>query len=203
MEKKEIYDYLAKIYLDNNKQRPREDRGYFLKKYWFFLIGAIAIAACVFFFYSLLRHPVESHKAKLHSLYLATGNELIKIRYNFSDDSALRKESYTIASSGLNVQDFQQIKFLARRLKNEGSLNLKIEIENSLKEVAFYYITGLTNKWKEFTISLKNDFKEISRWDNIKRISFVAEEWNTEEKDDVIYIDEIRFSRLLNEKEGL
>lgn len=201
MEKKEIYDYLAKIYLDDNKRAPKEKKGNSFKKYRLFLITAIIVSFGALFYYFILRHPVESHKAKIRSLYLATGNELIKIKYNFSGDSTLRKESYTITSLGLDVQNFHELKFIARRLKNEGSLNFKIEIENSLKEAAFCYITNLSNKWKEFTIMLRDDFKEISRWDNIKRISFVAEEWNIENKDDSIYIDEIRFTRFLNEKE--
>lgn len=202
MEKKEIYDYLAKIYLDDNKRVPKEKKRNSSKKYWLFLIIAIVLSFCVLFYYFILRYPVSSHKAKLQSLYLATGNELIKIKYNFSEDSTLRKESYTITSPGLNVQNFHHLKFLSRRLKNEGSLNLRVEIENSLKEVAFCYITGLSNKWKEFTITLRDDFKEISRWDNIKRISFVAEEWNIENKEDTMYIDEIRFTRFLNAEEG-
>lgn len=196
MQKNEVYDYLAKVYLDKQPsvRSKKEKSGW--RKYPFILIPPIIILPVL---YLLLRgHPFTIYSPKAYNVELSTGNELIKIKYNFTD-STLKKEGYTIALSDFNIEGFHTFQFRARRLKDYGSLNVRIEIENSFNESSSYYIHNIKKGWKKFSISL-SDFHEITRWDNLKRISFIIEEWNTEDKDDCIYIDEVRIIK--EKKEG-
>ena len=192
MEKNEVYDYLAKIYLDKqpaaktDKKLPA--RGFNL---WllFLILISIGVFGIIFYFKS----PKLFLKPKAYSLYVATGNELIKIKYNFAS-ATTKKEGYTLTLSDLNAQGYSMLQFQARSLKKNESVKLKVELENSLKENSFVYIEGLTDSWKKFNIALP-DFKEITHWDTLTRISFIVEEWNVVEKDDSVYIDDIRLTK--------
>jgi hypothetical protein len=193
MEKKEIYDYLAKVYLGPQPPQPKalkKRQTAQAQRLVLFLIVPIIACALVYLF---LNYPQKRQSAKAHSLQLDIGNEPIKIKYNFSG-SNLKKETYSIALSDLNAQGFQELEFKARRRKDFGSVHLRVELENSLRENASCYIKDIGNKWKRCSVKL-SDLKEITRRDNLKRISFIIEEWNVADKDDCVYIDEIRFKR--------
>ena len=190
MKKSEVYDYLARIYLDKQPCAGNKNKFAYPKRYALFLIIPLIAIPLIYLF---LRYPFKLFRAKTYGLYLATGNEQIKIKYNFAN-STLKKEGYTITLSGLGLEDFKLLQFAARRLKNYGAANLRVELENNLKENSSYYVKGIGNKWRQWTIKL-SDFKEITRWDNLRRLSFVVEEWNILDNDDCIYIDDIRFTK--------
>lgn len=193
MEKNEVYDYLAKVYLDKQPQaaaRPKEEkRRWSFRKYALFLILPIIALPSLYLF---LRHPLKQHRPKGWSLQLDVGNEPIKIKYNLTA-SDLKKEEYAIALADLNARGFLEIEFKARRSKDFGAAHLRVALENSFRENAARYV-NLDSKWKHYKIKL-SDFKEITAWDKLKKISFIIEDWNVADKDDCIYIDEIRFTK--------
>lgn len=193
MEKNEVYDYLAKVYLDKQPALPANSGGkkrVLWKSYPVFLITALLIMPALLL---LAAHPLKRFIPKSRGLYLSPANELINIKFNFTD-SEIKKQGYAIALSGLDVSNFKSLQFRLRRLKKYGNLSLRVEMENKPREVASYYLTGIANKWQSYRIAL-GEFKEISQWDSLKRISFIVEEWNAENKEDCVYIDDIRFIR--------
>lgn len=189
MEKKEVYDYLAKIYLDKQpiaktaKKAPERN-----KKYLTFILIAISIA--IIGAGTFLKYQIRFFKPKAFGLYVATGSELIKIKYNFNN-STTKKEGYSVTLSDINAQDYQLLQFQARALTNDEAIKIRVEVENNLKENAFNYIDGVSNAWKQFTVKL-SDFKGLTRWDNLNKLSFIIEEWNVAGKENCIFIDEIR-----------
>lgn len=193
MEKDSVYDYLAKVYLDKqplSSAGPKEEkRPSLFKKYALFLILPIITLPSLYLF---LRHPLKQYRPKGQSLQLDLGNELIKIRYDFTT-SDLKKEGYAINLADLDAQGFRELEFKARRSKDFGAMHLRVALENSFKEFAARYLK-IDNKWKHYKIKL-SDFKEISVWDKLKKISFTIEDWNVADKDDCLYIDELRFSK--------
>lgn len=193
MEKNEVYDYLAKVYLDKQPSaaaRPSEKkRPSSFRKYALFLLLPIIMLPSLYLF---LRHPVRQRTPKGWSLQLNVGNELIKIRYDFTA-SDLKKEGYSIALADLNAQGFQELEFNARRRKDFGAAHLRVTLENNFRENAARYVS-MDSKWRRYKIKL-SDFKEITAWDKLKNISFIVEEWNVADKDDCIYIDELRFTK--------
>ena len=189
MKKSEVYDYLARIYLDKQPCAGNKKNFGYPKRYALFLIMPIIAIPLIYLF---LSYPAfKLFKPKTHALCISTGNEQIKIKYAFTN-STLKKEGYALDISGLGLKDFKLLQFAARRLKNYGAANLRVELENEFKENASYYIKGISNNWRQWTIKL-SDFKEITRWDNLMRMSFVVEEWNVSDNEDCIYIDDIRF----------
>jgi hypothetical protein len=192
VEKNEVYDYLAKIYLDKQPTAVTKDKkkNYILdKKYPFFLITLIIAVSL----YLLIVPVFKSQTNRINSLYLSTGNEVTEIKFDFTD-SQLKKQGHSIEFPGLDVQKHKYLQLRMRRLKKYGALNLRVEIENALKEESSCYLTNISNKWLPYAIAL-SEFKGITQWGSIKRISFVVEEWNVENKDDCVYIDEIRFTQ--------
>lgn len=193
MEKDVVYDYLAKVYLDKQPQAAsaasKKKRSTSFWKYALFLILPIIALPSLYIF---LRHPLKQHTPKGWSLQLEVGNELIKIRYDFTA-SDLKKEGYAIALSDLNAQGFRELEFNARRCEDFGAMHLRVELENNYRENAARYV-NLDNKWKRYKIKL-GDFKEITAWGGLKKISFIIEDWNVADKDDCVYIDEIRFTK--------
>lgn len=193
MEKNEVYDYLAKVYLDKQPSaaaRPFEKKrpSSFRKHALFLILPIIALPSL----YLFLRHPLRQHTPKGWSLQLDVGNELIKIRYNFTA-SDLKKEGYLISLSDLNAQGFKELEFKARRRKDFGAMHLRVALENNFRENAARYVK-VDSKWRHYKIKL-SDFKEITAWDKLKNISFIIEEWNVADKDDCVYIDELRFTK--------
>ncbi|TAN60065.1 hypothetical protein EPN16_05970 [bacterium] len=193
MEKSEVYDYLAKIYLDKQPavaatKGGNHNPGLWKKYLLILIIPAIAIPALY-----LLARPLKFSLTKTRSAYIATANEPIKIKFNFTD-SQIKKQGEEIALSDLDVSNFKYLQLRLRRQKKYGALSLRVEAENSLKENASYYLTGLSNNWQDYNIAL-GEFKEITRWDTLSRVSFIVEEWNAENKEDCVYIDEIRFTQ--------
>ena len=68
---------------------------------------------------------------------------------------------------------------------------MRIEFNSPYKEKAEYYLKNLPNKWQEFKVSL-SEFKGISDWSSLSGLAFSVEEWNTNEKKGVVYIDNVR-----------
>jgi hypothetical protein len=194
MEKNEVYDYLAKIYLDKQpaakteKKKPARNIKVALLLLIVVSVGIVSAALFV-------RYPKRFLQPKAYGLYLATGNELIKLKYNFVSSST-KKEGYTLTLSDFNAAGYQLLQFQARSLSDDASLKVRVELENNLKENSFSYVSGIGSAWKQFTLKLV-DFKELTRLDTLNRLSFIIEEWNVVGKENCIYIDEIR---LIKEK---
>lgn len=191
MEKNEVYDYLARIYLDKQPKAQEERKGG-LQRIGFpvFLIVAVILVLSSYFVW---RYPVRLVKPQAQSLQINTGSQLIKIKYNFNN-SDLKREGYGLNFANLDVSKFSVLEFQARHQTKYGPLNLRVEIESQRGEKAVCYVSGITAKWNSFKIKL-DDFSGISQWQELTRVSFVVEEWNALNKEDTVYLDEIHFSR--------
>ncbi len=191
MEKNEVYDYLARIYLDK-QPKAREASKSGLRRFGLPLF-LIAVAVIFLIFYFVWRYPVELARPEIQSLYINAGSQLITIKYDFSA-SDIKRQGHSLSFAGLDVSRFNALEFQARHQLKQGPLNLRVELENVRRETAVCYVSGITGKWDSFKIKL-SDFSGVSQWQGLTRVSFVVEEWNALNKEDTVYIDEIHFSR--------
>lgn len=191
MEKNEVYDYLARIYLDKQPKAREEKKGG-LQRIGLpvFLIAAVILVLSSYFVW---RYPVRLVKPQAQSLQINAGSQLIKIKYNFNN-SDLKRQGHSLAFTDLDVSSFSVLEFQARHEIRHGPLNLRVEIESRRGEKAVCYVSGISGKWDGFKIKL-SDFSGISEWSGLTRVSFVVEEWNALNKEDTVYLDEIHFSR--------
>ncbi len=190
MEKKDIYEHLAKIYLDtplrreqNIKEKPRESKH----------IVFIGIAVVLVIFLFLISFAITKGKnipitsQVTHVLH----PEVIKIGFNFNPS---QKQLFTINLNKQNLVFYKVLEFSGKKSNYMDSLALRVEFTNTFNERSEVYIKDLTNKWQAFKINL-DDFKKITDWTEMSSVSFIIEEWNAFNKDGAVYLDNVRLLR--------
>lgn len=183
MDKKDIYEHLANIYLDASQKKKKKRIGE--RKYKIIVtIGVAVIALSGAFFVGFLFKNKNTFSR--NALVLQT--EPIKLNFNF--DPA-KKENYSFELKGLNLSKYNRLEFSVKKENFFDDIALRIEIANSFRETSEIYLKNLPHKWQEFVIPF-SDFKTISDWSEIKTIAFVIEEWNTKEKKGIVLIDNLR-----------
>jgi len=189
MEKQDIYEHLAEIYLDASLTKKKKPRGWTIKGIAGWAAAVAVVIGFVFFIFSVphKKPPV------LENALLLSSNNPVKIIYNFTPGS---KELSSLFLNNLNLQAFKSLAFAARSDAPSGSMPaIAVEIENKTGEKTLVYVRDAGRKWQQYTIPF-SDFKPaISDWTQVKSLSFIVEEWNSPRKKGVVYIDNIRFLR--------
>ena len=194
MDKKDIYEHLAKIYLDASLKRKNKNR----KSPTFKNLFLISIAAIFLLIASLI---VSLTKNKNISLAKSQGNQPLNtelalvlqpdiVKLNFNFDPA-KKESYTLFLNKLNAARFMTLVFSVKNVDYQDNITLRVEFSNIFKEKSEVYIKDISHKWKDYKIPL-SDFKYISDWSEMSNLSFVVEEWNVRGKKGIVYLDNVR-----------
>jgi TRAP-type mannitol/chloroaromatic compound transport system substrate-binding protein len=189
MDKKEIYEHLAKIYLDASlkNKKKRTQRYSLFKNIYIYLFGSVFILSL-----SLLVFFNMSRNKSLNSeIALILQPEAVKINFHF--DPA-RKETYSIDLNKLVISGFKALAFSAKKANYNDNTSLRVEFTSAFKEKSEVYVKNISNKWQDYKIAL-SEFKNISDWSDISKLSFIVEEWNVREKKGVVYVDNIRFIR--------
>lgn len=187
MDKTDIYEHLANIYLDTSRKKkakanePRRFKN-------LFLISIVVIGILSF---SVITNNVHQKSPLDSEVAFIILPEVIKINYNFN---SIKKEAYSVDLNSLNLSPFKALVFSVRKTDPNDVVYMRVELSNGYKEVSELYIKDIRYRWKSFKIAL-SDFKRISDWSNMAKISFVVEEWNTKNKHGVVYIDDVKFIR--------
>jgi len=184
MDKKDIYEHLAKIYLDVSSQRKKKSRPkqVFFKKIT--LISSIFIftLGAVLFVNFPKRNTFNSELA----LILTPGP--IKINFDFNP---AKKEIYSLNLNKLNMSRFKSLAFAVKKANYNDTISLRAEFSSAFNEKSEAYFKHIPHKWQDYKINL-SDFRGISDWTDMSSFSVSVEEWNTKEKKGVVYIDNIR-----------
>lgn len=188
MDKKDIYEHLAKIYLDNTPSRPEKKHPLPARKRKYYLLASIPFIAgtCVF----LLLVSFRSHPAlPLASTSLIVSGETIKMGFNLE---TAKKHVYDLDLKSLNLNDYKLLVFSLRDSNYSDRLSFRVEFTNAYRERGELYVNDVSNKWKEYQFKLA-DFKGISDWSEMTGLSFAVEEWNTRDNKGILFIDNVRF----------
>ncbi len=189
MEKKDIYEHLAEIYLDASATKKKPCARGFKNAAGWILAGAFLLGGVIFVvvFPPHLRPPVSENALLLSS------NNPVKIAYNLSAGS---KELSELSLNGVNLRAYKSLVFTARSDAPAASMPaIAVEILNKTGEKGLVYIRDAGRKWRQYEIPL-SDFKPgLSDWSRIESLTFIVEEWNAPIKKGVVYIDNIRFLR--------
>jgi hypothetical protein len=182
MDKKEIYEHLAKIYLDASLKKKNKDYPRIFKNI-FIAVAVLAIAVTAGIIFSF---PKERPYGSEVSLVLLT--DVAKINFHF--DPA-RKEIFSLDLNKLDLTRYKALKFSVKKENYNNVIALRIEFGNAYKEKSEIYFKDIPSRWQEHTIDL-SDFKGISDWSEMLNLSFAIEEWNVQEKKGIVYIDNVR-----------
>ena len=71
---------------------------------------------------------------------------------------------------------------------------LKTELKNAARQTGRYYVTNVTEQWQEVVIPL-SDFKGLTDLSNLTEFVIVFEDRVASNKDGVIYIEDIKFTK--------
>lgn len=184
MDKKDIYEHLAKIYLDASSKKKKRIKTYpkIIKN--ILLVSAVFIFGLSFTAVSNFRKN-ESFKSELALVLLA---DAAKINFHF--DPA-KKEIYSLDLKKLNLMRYKALGFSAKKASHQNKISLRVEFTSSFKEKSEIYFRDIPAKWQDYKINL-SDFKNISDWSEMSKLLFMVEEWNVQDKKGVVYIDNVR-----------
>jgi len=184
MDKKDIYEHLAKIYLDVSSQKKKKSKtrqGSFKK---------IVLLSSVFIFalgvLSFVAFP--KHNAFNSELALVLVPDPVKINFNFNP---AKKEIFSLILNHLDITKFKALGFSVKKINYGDSISLRVEFNSAFNEKSETYFKNISHHWHDYKINL-SDFKGISDWSDMSSLAMVVEEWNTKEKKGVVYIDNIR-----------
>ena len=186
MEKKDIYEHLAKIYLDTpvHKKKSAENS----EDYKLFVFIGIAV---VFIFSLFFLIPFSKQKPLNAKTALVLSPDPIKIAYRF--DPA-KKEIYTFDLMKLNLNGYRTLDFSVKKSNFKDLVSIRIEMINAYNEKSEVYIKDVSHRWKDSSVSLA-EFSEITQWSEMTSLSFIIEEWNTKENTGSVFIDNVKFSK--------
>ncbi len=187
MDKKEIYEHLANIYLDASSKSSRKKNK--LSSYAKPIRNLIII--CFVLTLALGSGLTYSHLnkySKNSQIALFLYQEAAKLNFNF--DPA-KKETFSLNLKQLNLSKYKTLAFGVRKTNPKDIISLRIEFINRFNEKSEVYLKDISNKWTEHTIDFMR-FAKMNNWRQMKSLSFSVEEWNTREKSGIVYIDNIR-----------
>lgn len=190
MDKKDIYEHLAKIYLDaskgsKNKKKKRKPESFLFKNLFFISIIFIVTLSIGLFLSS------KNHNLFNSSVTLTFLSDAVKINFHF--DPA-KKETYTLSLNKLDLTQFKELAFSAKKTDYKNNVTLRVEFLNSFKEKSEIYFKDIPPKWQDYRVFL-SDFRRISDWSQMSFLTFTIEEWNVQDKNGIVYIDNIRLIR--------
>ena len=187
MDKKEIYEHLAKIYLDASLQKKKNGKRYpLIFKNLPLVISLFLLLIAVTVFINFQRG--KSFRAET-ALVLLTDSAKI----NFHFDPA-RKETYALNLNKLNLARYRSLEFSVKKVNYYDNISLRVEFSNPYNEKSELYFKDIPNKWQTYKVNL-SQFKRISDWTEMATLTFTIEEWNVRQKKGVVYLDNVRLLR--------
>ena len=98
----------------------------------------------------------------------------------------------------LNSLDATPYKAIRLWLKGDGEAGyptrLKIELKDRSNRPSPYILSGITDKWQEFTIPL-DKFRRVEDWSRLNEFVAVFDDLNSRPKTGTVLIDQIRFTK--------
>ena len=187
MDKKDIYEHLAKIYLDASSKKKKRNKGYpnVLK-------NVLLVSVVLVFIVSVsLLAAFQKDKPFDSEVILVLSPGLLKVNFDFNP---AKKEIYYLDLNKLNLSKYKTLGFSLKKEDYNDSIALRVEFITAFKEKSEVYFKNIPHKWQDYKINL-SEFNGINDWSHVARLAFIVEEWNTKEKKGVLYIDNVRVIR--------
>ena len=190
MDKKEIYEHLANIYLDassKSSKKKRKSKPYPKSIRNLILVGLLLVLGLG----SGIAYSNFNYHNQNAQIALFLFQDTAKLNFNF--DPA-KKEAFSLELKQLNLSKYRTLSFAARKVNPKDTIALKIEFVNRFNEKSEVYLKDISSKWTNHDIDL-NRFAKINDWGQMKALSFSVEEWNAKEKSGIVYIDNIKVTK--------
>jgi len=187
MNKKEIYEHLANIYLDASSKSSKKKHK--LKHYPKSILALIVLGSLsILGLGTAITYPHIINHNKSSQIALFLYQDAAKINFNF--DPA-KKEVFSLSLKQLNLSQYKALGFTVRKTNPKDVISLRIEFTNRFNEKSEIYIKNISSKWEDHKFDFSR-FVKISDWQQMKTLAFSVEEWNAREKSGIVYLDNIR-----------
>lgn len=187
MNKKDIYEHLAKIYLDASQQKKTKEKRFPA------LFKNLPLVISVFFFLIAITLFVNYQRGKSFRAETALVLLTDSAKINFHFDPA-RKETYALNLNKLNLSRYRSLEFSVKKVDYYDNISLRVEFSNLYNEKSELYFKDIPSKWQTYKVNL-SQFKRISDWTEMGTLTFTIEEWNVRQKKGVVYLDNVRLLR--------
>ena len=186
MDKKDIYEHLAKIYLDasSDKTRKKIPSSKVYKNLFFASVAVLIISLGL----TLLTRFNKIYRSETALVLLS---EAAKINFHF--DPA-RKETYSVDLNKLNLSKYRSLCFSLKKANYKTKIAMRVEFANTFREKSEVYVQDIPASWQDFKLKF-SAFRNLSDWTEMSKLIFTVEEWNTGDKKGIVYIDNIRLIR--------
>lgn len=187
MNKKEIYEHLANIYLDASIKSSKKKHGFsaYPKKVQAALLVGLLMLLGTGSFVTYFKFSNPNHPGQI-ALFLY--QDTAKINFNFDPAT---KELFTLNLKQLDLSKYQTLGFSIRKTNPKDVVSLRVEFTNRFNEKSEIYIKDISHKWTDHKIDLSR-FVGMKNWMQMKELAFSIEEWNAREKSGIVYLDNIR-----------
>ena len=187
MDKRDVYEHLAKIYLDASQKKKRKGRKYLDSKNSLFILIAFILGFGLFFLTTI---PKRQHILST-SLLLMLQPDTVKINFDFNP---AKKEVYSIDLNHMNINRYDELVFSLKKTNYRDTVSVRVEFTNAFNEKAEVYLKDISYKWQDYKVPF-SDFGDIRDWSDMSKLSFIVEEWNVTEDNGIVYIAGIGVSR--------
>ncbi|MFH0753940.1 MAG: hypothetical protein V2A70_05185 [Candidatus Omnitrophota bacterium] len=189
MNRDEIYDHLAQVYLGKREHvqvkesKPRPNAWLVINV----LITAFILTSVVYGLTAFLTQRKDTFKSRV---VFALNNSPIRLMYAVGGDYPQVK-SLTIAVPEVDVAKYRRLNLSLRTMNGNPGV-LKVVLKNAREEQSSYYLQGLQARWQDYSIAF--DEMNLTDLKSLKDISFVVEAWNAKDASGAVLIDNISFS---------
>jgi hypothetical protein len=196
MNREEIYDHLAQVYLGQVKEPVKKKN----KQFNTWLLINVVITCIIFasVFYGLTAFLTQHASTMRSNVMYSLQNGSVRLDYNFSDDFPPVK-TFSLSVPEVDASGYLNLAF-SLRTRVEGNPGLlKVVIRNKRNEISSVYVKDMGTEWQKYALPL-HDFKEITDWSCLTEVSFVLESWNVFDKRGSIIIEDMNFSGYRSKK---
>ncbi len=118
----------------------------------------------------------------------------MKIDYDV-DSQSPAYNGFWMFLQNLDASKYDNLAFWVKGDGKEGYTTVfKVELKNDKRQVGRYYITNVTDKWQKIIVPF-SDLKGINDFSGLTEFVIVFEDRIASNKDGVIYIDDISFTK--------
>jgi hypothetical protein len=188
--REDIYDHLAQVYLGKRKEVDEKKKKQF--NAWLVINVVITLLIFASATYGLTAFLQQKGSALGNNIIYSLHRGSIRLEYNFLYPFPPEK-TFALIVPPMDAAKYAHLQFSIRGREEGVPGTVKVVIKNKKNEEAFFYVEKIDMDWKEVNIPL-NDFKGITDWTTLTDVSFVLENWNIEDKKGLVLIEDVRFS---------
>ena len=191
MNRDEIYDHLAKVYLGKREDLlPKKPKPKAINRSLLVINIVITAVITISMVYGFTAFLMRRNDLKSQVFY-ALNNNPIRVVYDLNGPYPATK-TFSIAIRNKDVSKYKILNISLRGMDDAYPGIVKVVVTNQKNEQAIYYIQNVGTAWQKVSIPFEK--LNLTDWTTITDVSFVLEAWNVDFRRGTLLIDGVSFS---------